>query len=167
MGCDSHFYTERYTTDDYEGPKDISKERELKLDAVLESKPIEPRWITSDRWIFDGTNWDVDYNSQKYQGRNYYLFAVLADVRNSYGIDPISEPRGVPDDASFAYKKILENWGPDAHSESYFTLRELLDVDWSVYDKDDWLDEFLDTIDKMKGIDPDPEKVRCVFFFDN
>ena len=49
---------------------------------------------------------------------------------------------------------------------SYFTLKELLDVDWSKYETE-YLSEFFETIEKMKKLDSDPEKVRCVFFFDN
>lgn len=29
------------------------------------------------------------------------------------------------------------------------------------------VDDFMDTIERMKSIDNDPSKVRCVFFFDN
>jgi hypothetical protein len=53
-------------------------------------------------------------------------------------------------------------WGSDAHSHSYFTLKELLDVNW-----DNYQTEFMETIEKMKTIDDNPNKVRCVFFFDN
>jgi hypothetical protein len=53
-------------------------------------------------------------------------------------------------------------WGSDAHSHSYFTLKELLDVNW-----DNYQTEFMKTIEKMKTIDDNPNKVRCVFFFDN
>ena len=55
----------------------------------------------------------------------------------------------------------------DGHSHSYFTLEELLNVNWDEYKKEDWLDDFMDTIEGMKSIDNDPSKVRCVFFFDN
>jgi len=30
-----------------------------------------------------------------------------------------------------------------------------------------YLSEFFETIEKMKQLDTDPEKVRCLFFFDN
>lgn len=78
----------------------------------------------------------------------------------------ISKPRGVPDDISDAYREQLKQWEGDAHSKSYFTLKELLDVDWSKYETQ-YLSEFFETIEKMKQLDTDPEKVRCVFFFDN
>lgn len=73
-------------------------------------------------------------------GQNYDLFAVLADVRNGYGcagydtgdpVTPISSPRGVPEDASDDYKKLVEQWDGDGHSHSYHTLAQLLDYDWT------------------------------------
>lgn len=176
MGCDIHMFSEKYSSDDYEGPKDVSEERNSKLNSILEDITIHPRWITTDKWIYnhnvsddpDDGYWEIDRNSRIYSGRNYSLFNTLANVR---GNGPsISKPRGVPGDASYAYRNELEMWGGDAHSESYYTLRELLDVDWDLYrrnDQYDHLDEFMETIEKMKKIDPDPEKVRCVFFFDN
>ena len=163
MGCDCHIYMERFSSDDYEGPKDISEERDSKINTILESTNREPRWITADKWI--SSPWRIDHDSRFYRGRNYYLFGVLAGVRG--GGPVISNPRGVPKDASYAYRNELEMWDCDAHSESYYTLQELLEVDWSKYTKDDWLDDWMESIEKMKKIDPDPNKVRCVFFFDN
>lgn len=112
----------------------------------------------------------MPYNEHYYNGRNYYLFSILADVRNGYGdgyVEYICETKGVPDDASIGYKHIVNMWGGDGHSHSYFTLSELLDIDWDKYNKDGWIDSFLSTIDRMKEIDSDSDKVRAVFFFDN
>ena len=101
-----------------------------------------------------------------YNGRSYYLFAILADVRNGSGeVEPIDYPRGIPDDASSGYKYVVDRWDGDGHSHSYFTLDELINFDWSKYEMLD--DFFMETIEQMKSIDPDPKKVRCCFFFDN
>lgn len=165
MGCDIHFFTERYSTDDYDGPKDLLEERDQKIGSVLDGYVSTPRWITADKWTYehDDKYWGVDY--QLYEGRNYHLFNILAGVR---GDGPtISEPRGVPEDASYAYRVMLNQWGWDAHSASYYTLSELLKVNWEEYKYLDYLDEFMDTIENMKKIDPNPDNVRCVFFFDN
>lgn len=71
--------------------------------------------------------------------RNYSAFAILADVRNGRGFAgiqtgegfiPISNPRGVPDDASDEYKGEVDRWNGDGHSHSYHTLQQLLDYDW-------------------------------------
>lgn len=60
-------------------------------------------------------------------GRNYDRFATLANVRN-YGNTPyIDDPRGLPDDVTRDVYKASARWGCDAHSHSYFTLKELLD----------------------------------------
>lgn len=57
--------------------------------------------------------------------RDYSRFAVLANVRNYGGTEPIAEPRGIPEDCCKEIKKEYEYWGCDAHSASYFTLEEL------------------------------------------
>lgn len=73
---------------------------------------------------------------EPYGGRNYDLFAMLADVRNGgyrgepRRIVPLDEPRGVPDDASDEGCAFIESYGCDGHSHSYFTLAELKAVDW-------------------------------------
>lgn len=59
--------------------------------------------------------------------RNYDRFATLANVRN-YGNTPyIDDPRGLPADITKKVEEDAESWGDDAHSHSYFTLRELID----------------------------------------
>ncbi len=165
MGCDIHFYTERFTSsNDYEGPRDISKDRNNKIEEIVDGKPSTERWVSADKWVKEDGSWTVDWNKQYYGGRNYVLFSILADVRGDEV--PIDSPRGIPGDASIGYKYMCEKWDGDAHSHSYFTLDELLRVDWSQYESD-YVSEFLDTIESMKGIDEDPSKIRCCFFFDN
>lgn len=71
--------------------------------------------------------------------RNYNLFAILANVRNGRGFagiktgegfNPISDPKGVPDDASPEYKEKVSDWDGDGHSHSFHTLKELQSFDW-------------------------------------
>lgn len=74
--------------------------------------------------------------------RDYWTFAILADVRNGFGfagiatgevLVPIAEPRGLPKDLSEEVRKKLDNeninddffWLGD-HSFSWVTLQELL-----------------------------------------
>lgn len=58
--------------------------------------------------------------------RWYDLFARMAGVRNHKGtIEPISEPRGVPEDATFITKFDMDNWGADAHSHSWLSSEEV------------------------------------------
>lgn len=167
MGCDIHFYVERWTSSNsYDGPRDLSEDREQKISEVLEDIPTKFRWVSADKWVCDDGSWEVPYNSSYYNGRNYYLFSILADVRNGGSVEPIDYDRGVPDDASSGYLHMCNLWDGDAHSHSYFTLEELLNVDWSQYDSE-YIDDFLETLDKMKDLDEYPQNVRCCFFFDN
>lgn len=112
MGCDIHFFTE-------------------KRNAETGKWELVGKVTREDDW--------VDAESL-YDGRNYNLFAILADVRNGRGFagvktgegfNPISEPRGVPEDASAEYREIVEQWDCDGHSHSYHTLRQLIDFDWT------------------------------------
>ncbi len=113
MGCDIHLYVE------------------IKQDG---------KWV----WWKDQTIEEdeghtyVEWKKQIYTGRNYDLFAVLADVRNGRGfagIDtgdayiPISTPRGVPHDATEEFEKIVKSWDMDGHSHSYLSLLELISTD--------------------------------------
>lgn len=110
MGCDIHFYVEKKTPEGWEliKPTDPTDEFGLKY-------------------------------CHFYHGRNYRLFGVLANVRNGWGfagvdtgdaIEPISEPRGLPDDVSKFVKNKYDEWGYDAHSASWLLLKELKNYDW-------------------------------------
>lgn len=163
MGCDIHMFVERKTSDNnYGGPKDISDNRDFLISNVLD-EGINERWVSADDWEYEDGHWQ---NIEIYNFRNYYLFSILAGVRNGGYVEPISEPRGIPKDCSYGYKYSCEMWKGDAHSHSYFTLEELLNIDWSIYDKH-YINIFLNTIEELKRIDKDPKKVRICFFFDN
>jgi hypothetical protein len=60
--------------------------------------------------------------------RFYKLFAKLANVRNDFGIQPISEPRGIPDDVSYLVKKSYESWKEYTHSASFITCEEMAEL---------------------------------------
>lgn len=57
--------------------------------------------------------------------RSYKMFAKLAGVRNREDIDPISEPRGLPENLSSLVNIEYEHDELDAHSESYLNREEL------------------------------------------
>jgi hypothetical protein len=165
MGCDVHFFTERKTSsNNYGGPKDLSEDRNIKIEEIIDDRPIEERWVSADEWEFDYGYWNIPYSKEFYNKRNYYLFSILAGVRGDE--KPIAYQRGIPKDCSYGYLYMTKQWRGDGHSHSYFTLKELLEVDWGSYNKE-YISEFMETIEKMKSIDSDPQKVRCVFFFDN
>ena len=107
MGCDIHLHVERRT------------------DAGWEHVPGH-----SDEWA-DPANW--------YHQRNYDLFAILADVRNGSGFagakigdgfNPISPPRGLPNDVSDFVRSESDEWDVDGHSHSHLTVAEVLTYDW-------------------------------------
>lgn len=120
MGCDIHLYVE---------------------------KKQDGQWVSADKWTpnkYAGEEGEpdmsVEYEDYFYNGRNYNLFAILADVRNGRGFagcktgagfNPIAEPRGVPEDACAEYKAVTGRWDGDGHSHSYFTVSELLAYDWT------------------------------------
>jgi hypothetical protein len=165
MGCDIHVYMERWTNSNkYDGPKNLAEDRDNKLNELLENEPSHFRWVSVDKWIYEEGRWEIDWNEHYYDGRNYHLFSILADVRGDHS--PIAEPRGIPQDASTGYKYMCDQWDGDAHSHSYYTLTELLNVNWEEYG-DCYLDEFLQSIERMKEIDEDSDNVRMCFFFDN
>ena len=67
--------------------------------------------------------------------RNYRLFALMAGVRNYDEIEPIAEPKGLPEDITYLTKIDYEGWKLDAHDESFLTVRELVELDrrWRYY----------------------------------
>ena len=83
---------------------------------------------------------DKMWNDPLYVGRNYDLFAVLANVRNGIGFagcytgepfDPISDPRGLPTDVSEHVRKESDEYGEDGHSHSWLSLAEVLNYDYT------------------------------------
>lgn len=76
---------------------------------------------------------------EPWDGRNYDLFAMLADVRNGRGFAgvptgegfvPIAMPRNTPADASDDVLAYMASYGVDGHSHSYHDLAQLLAYDW-------------------------------------
>ena len=171
MGADIHWFTERFTSDtNYDGPRDLSEEREEKLLSILEDNNLEPRWVSADKWSFENEYddedpyWDCEVY---YRDRNYKLFEILAGVRGDED-NAISLPRGIPRDASFGYKTMVKQWSSDGHSHSYYTLTELLEIDWDKYDNVySNFDSIKNSLERMKSIDSNTDNVRAVFFFDN
>ena len=73
-------------------------------------------------------------------GRNYPLFAAMADVRNyeGYGITPVAQPRGLPDlgldlgladeDCPYNTASFAKRWDCDAHSRSWLLTDEFAEA---------------------------------------
>lgn len=169
MGCDIHFFVER---------KSQQLRRQESINKLIGiDEQLNTEWESADKWIpnkyYDGVDetnkFEINRSERFYSGRNYALFGILAGVRWQPDCGEISKPKGFPNDASDDVISAYKSWGRDAHSASYFTLKELQDVDWNgKYKK--YLNDisaFMATMEKMAQIDPDPENVRCIFWFDN
>lgn len=122
MGCDIHMRAEVRNNGKWELIGEIFKNQYYDADKQL-------------------TDWNKPLVNEPYDGRNYNLFAILANVRNGRGfagvktsdaLNYISEPKGYPDDMSEELKK--DDWfsveNVDGHSASYFNLQELESFDW-------------------------------------
>lgn len=107
MGCDIHLHVEK------RGPN--GWERVLPPEGwnctTLDFSPFENRWDDGSKY---GWYWDRDYD----------LFAWLAGVRNYAGCSPLSEPRGLPADASAEVKADSDELGIDGHTHSWLALSE-------------------------------------------
>jgi len=107
MGSDIHMFVERKVGD--------------KWKRVSEKKGIANIYYRDDlsdelKKIVPTKTWNP--------GRHYALFGMLAGVR-SRQIDPIKPPCGLPDDVSAGVRAAHKKDG-DVHTESYYTLEELL-----------------------------------------
>jgi hypothetical protein len=175
MGCDIHMWAEKRV-------HGTRKAHEIQLMGLPIQIPDEkPRWVflkekfkarhydpskpttvdPEDGWISN-----PEYISEPYWGRNYLLFSVLAGVRGDVGC--LFADRGVPTDASPEYLQMVEDMHGDGHSHSFCTLAELDKVDWALYNKENYLDDFLGCMKKLLEVaEADPEDVRIVFYFDN
>lgn len=112
-------------------------------------KKIDGKWEQITGFVSDYYDPNNDYfSSDRFKnadspiyGRNYTLFALLADVRNGYGfagidtgdrITPISSPKGLPDDVSEHIRTESDSWDCDGHSHSWLTVKEILDYNIEV-----------------------------------
>lgn len=116
------------------GDKERAEMYHNKIDAILTGIGKEQYLDEWEQQFYTPTckeNWI-------YSGRNYNLFAILANVRNGYGFagietgtgfNIIADPRGLPEDASEEVKEKFD--ATYLHDISHISLRELLDFDWN------------------------------------
>jgi len=100
MGCDIHLYVEKF-----DGKK----------------------WVHIQEDVME--NDDVPIELSFFDTRSYSLFAILANVRNNGNFNPISEPKGLPEDCSESIRNV-QDWR-DGHSHSWLTLKEIFEFDWT------------------------------------
>lgn len=111
--------------------------------------------------------------------RSYALFSLMAGVRGEH--DPVTRRKGFPDDASAVTKLDQKHWDCDAHSYSWLSSEEILQLSermkelWPKYNpltESDYFGFFFENDysgfhkypeDRYEGV----EDVRFVFWFDN
>lgn len=133
MGCDIHMFAE------VKIKRRDKKQEWMTVGKVFKDeyyKKNQPTYMSTygDEKSENAYEWNNKLTMHPYDARNYDVFAILADVRNGRGFagsdtgdgfNPIADPKGVPEDASDYYKKVVDEWGQDGHSHSYFTMEEL------------------------------------------
>lgn len=104
MGCDIHLIAQR------------------KLSTSAEA----PVWAASDGSAYE------DIDDAFFDCRSYGLFGFWVGVRNYSAIPPLSAPRGIPDDFHTPEHEFREGYeyAGDYHSRSWFSVQELLEVDY-------------------------------------
>jgi len=110
-----------------------------------------------------------EYYNQIDIGRDYTLFARMANVRNSCRtVEPISNPRGLPEDASVTTKLESDSWCSDGHSHSWISLDEIILLEKEGYNFDYFFgNDFSDFRDYPRDDISCIQDVRIVFWFDN
>ncbi len=119
-----------------------------------------------------------EHYNHPYIHRNYGLFCKMAGVRrDDESPEPISEPRGLPDDLSVTAKFDDDYWIGDGHSHSWLSAEEAHEVqEW--YERNDGADKHPPLFGYVFGNDIGSGQVedlkesgltdcRIVFWFDN
>lgn len=166
MGCDIHIWAEIQREDEdkwwvvgHEFDDEFRRPEEIAIVWSYGGPSDEEEDARS--YAFTSHEQNAPKSIHPYDGRNYNLFSILADVRNGYGfagVDtgdgfvPITKPRGVPEDASHYFRHQVAEWGPDGHSHSWISLLDLIDYDWQqVTKKRGWVRPDQYGIWKAKG----------------
>lgn len=112
--------------------------------------------------------------------RSYSLFAIMTGVRNYGEIEPISKPKGLPEDVSQITKIDRMIWDEDGHSDSWLDVIDMeklrdrikktfgndsIDLERDVFNMHSSFFgcEITDKSSYPEGVDD----VRLVFWFDN
>ncbi|GGQ98932.1 hypothetical protein [Deinococcus ruber] len=157
MGCDIHEYYEIRRKDVWERVELLPK---LDWETVTEEEK------------------QALYSHPANLNRNYALFSIFADVRNTFGIRPIAQARGLPADVTASVRADCEAHAQWGHNTSWLSLKELLEYDWEqiVLDDDNSTNATCreatspfveDTLPFLQSLVADPADLRLIFWFDN
>lgn len=166
---------------------------EQKMYRCLHNVPDRSgKWISIDKWTKsswailyperdEAPAWEVGREDMVFTDRNYDLFAILANQRNSENMPYICDPRGLPEDVSPEIR--LQIKYSEVHSTTWFTAKELLEYNWNqLFEyEDETMDGekiiesvnymecgsvFLDIIKRMVGRNNSSD-IRVIITFDN
>lgn len=171
MGCDIHPYIEVYNRDTgiWHTVVSFPYAGASNAEAVVSFNEINN--VSWPPFVWELENKTID---RKIRRRNYSVFALLADVRNSYGSDhvpPICDPKGLPEDITAWANLELDHEYGDIHSQSWHDFDELLEAKESLKGNQnaDWLESFFETIQTIREqfSSIHSSDIRLVFGFDN
>jgi hypothetical protein len=101
------------------------------------------RWVSADHFRLNPYFDPNDQEESQYAlvglftDRSYAAFDCLAGVRSYSDDSPrISNPRGVPADASATTLADIAKWDGDGHSHSYVTLREVIQFNEQKFERE-------------------------------
>lgn len=183
MGCDIHFYVEVKKENGWElapgqlEPCENCKGTMLDPDEKHCSncgKRLKHHEEGTGKCFFEATTVNLvpdpctyrcrdgkDLKQIFYRGRDYNLFGILSEVRGD-GVPGFTKGScGMPADPSpeLAHYSQSSDW----HSHTWYTLAELKRFRWTQQEHA----FFARTVQMMQELDPNPENVRAVFWYDN
>jgi hypothetical protein len=134
MGCDIHGFCEVKQN----GVWKLNDKKVFKNPYYLSPEELEER--KKNQPDYEMYDWQMEeFDNHPPTSRNYDWFAILADVRNGRGFagvstgdgfDIISEPKGVPDDATEEWWDEVNRWRGDMHSHSHLSLEDFDSFNW-------------------------------------
>lgn len=103
----------------------------LELESFIEIKnKYEWELITKD--LFPCEDYENREDSkQPFRTRNNNFFGWIADLNNNSEIKPLDRPRGLPNNLSKVLKKEFKDNDVFNYTYTYFTLKELLYIDYT------------------------------------
>lgn len=133
----------------------------IHLEYQQRKKGKKPRWM--------------HVNKEFEEQRRYLMFGILAGARSD--VEPLFPPRGLPDDITQKTLRDHDDWGGDAHTESWLTTEEFgmcLNTVEVIYKEryqdeyqEEWLEDYHHIYRYMKDSDDEGEPARIIFWFDN
>lgn len=126
-------------------------------------KKIDGKWQA----VGEMNQWGSLEEYEPLSDRDYYLFSILAGVRNHHSLTPIAPPKGLPDDMSPEVERLAVYWEDCAHNESWLSYNELDSHDYDQYEYENWEVIEKKVIPDMQEIMKEVEDVRIVFWFDS